>query len=196
MPTAALREIVPETVRANKSSYGFVSHEVSIDRDLRVVDRAAKRFTLQRHPEFQPELFTGARKNEEILFHVEGFFKRSEITGISVNTLQEWQGCVEGIEDSRFNARIVDLTRPSTDAEFTTIPFKIVDKVDRHKIQRGALFHLIIGYTREKGGTYSRKPIIYFRKYAPESTRIGAKAASLLSSLRDASRIKTRPARD
>lgn len=153
-----------------------------------VIDKAAKKFRHSKELSIEQDANQDdqpVKQEDNVVFDIPSLFRPSYIQGRSVNTLQEWQGCVVSLEGAEFTAMLVDLTRPSHSFEHATIPVSIVDEEDRQKINPGAYFHLIIGFSRGRGGNHEKKTIVYFRKHFPNKIKVGAKAASILSRLRD-----------
>lgn len=100
------------------------------------------------------------------LIQAPGLFKTRHFSGRSVNTLQEWEGLVESIGDTSFTARLRDLTDRSRGEEFAEIPLEEVDPADLKRLVQGAVFHLIIGFSK-RNGARRRETFLYFRKFLP-----------------------------
>jgi hypothetical protein len=82
----------------------------------------------------------------------------------SFSPLQEWEGYVVSLTDTRVIANLVDLTseaaRPGQQAE---IPLEEFSDTDVEKLSEGSVFRWAIGYQRLPGGTKTRVSQIVVR---------------------------------
>ena len=87
------------------------------------------------------------------------------------HTLQEWEGHVTEISETKFTARLIDLTAGETyEGKEADIPKEEVSDNDFDKIQIGSLFNWLVGYERSLSGTKKRVSMIVFRNL-PAHTR-------------------------
>jgi len=119
------------------------------------------------------------------IISIPGLFNQRLINGSSINTLQEWQGVVDEVGEADFTAQLADLTDRTREVEFAEIPFTEVDLTDREKIRPGAIFHMIIGYSRRSGRTQTRETLLYFRRFTPKTGCSTVQLADLLDEFPD-----------
>ena len=87
------------------------------------------------------------------------------------HTLQEWEGYVTEISETKSTARLIDLTAGETyEGKEADIPKEEVSDNDFDKIQIGSLFNWLVGYERSIAGTKKRVSMIVFRNL-PAHTR-------------------------
>ena len=83
---------------------------------------------------------------------------------VTFHALQEWEGYVTGINDTKFSANLIDLTTgASHEEEEADIPIEELSEDDASKIQVGSIFRWVIGYQRSAAGTKKRISHIVFR---------------------------------
>jgi len=81
--------------------------------------------------------------------------------------IQEWEGVVTGVYADFFTANLYDMKGPADEiSELAEISYDDIDPADRHKVQEGAIFRWLIGHSRTRSDTFSRKWMIYFRRAA------------------------------
>lgn len=124
----------------------------------------------------------GGEIKQNTLIQAPALFKAKDFSGRSVNTLQEWEGLVESVGDKSFTARLRDLTDRSRGEEFADIPFDEVDPSDMARVVTGAVFHLIIGFSK-RNGSRRRETFIYFRKFLPRGKSKANTVVDLLNGL-------------
>jgi len=79
--------------------------------------------------------------------------------------IHEWEGVVTDVLDDYFNADLYDMALGTAEVtEVAQISFEDIDPQDRARVQRGAIFRWLIGRSRTRSGTSSRKWVIYFRR--------------------------------
>jgi hypothetical protein len=107
--------------------------------------------------------------------------------GRTFQKLQEWEGYVVGIGPEEFTARLIDLTRGSSQAEEeATFPVSDLTDDDRSMLREGAVFRWIIGYQREGKGPKQRVSQIVFRRVPAWTNRDFARADRYADELEDA----------
>lgn len=111
-------------------------------------------------------------------------FQAKIVAGRSVNTLQEWEGLVQTVSSEHFTARLRDLTSPSHPEEIAEIAFDGIDPNDVDRVKVGAVFHLIVGYTR-RNGSQRLETFTYFRRHLPSGRVVANKIADLLDMFED-----------
>lgn len=131
----------------------------------------------------QPSNKSPVRNSSSVVVNVPTLFKTRKIGGRSLNTLQEWEGLVTKIGGDSFSCRLRDLTYKSSNEELAEIPFEEIDVSDRNNLQLGAVFHLIVGYTK-RSGSQRRETMIYFRRHLPKAKSNGLRLLNLLKATR------------
>jgi hypothetical protein len=83
----------------------------------------------------------------------------------SVHAIQEWEGYVTAIDDTRFFANLKDLTQ-GEDVEKDEAEFSLSDfsDGDRSLIQEGAVFRWVVGVQRSSSGTRRYISQVVFRR--------------------------------
>lgn len=82
----------------------------------------------------------------------------------TLHALQEWEGYVVEIGETKFTARLTDLTAgDSYESEEATIPLEELSDRDNARIREGSIFRWVIGYERSAAGTKKRVSHIVFR---------------------------------
>ncbi|MEH3105493.1 MAG: hypothetical protein PGN12_16530 [Sphingomonas phyllosphaerae] len=127
-------------------------------------------------PEENASLKSGTQVSEEAAklsasnqFSLPAFTFRPTTIGVhSMNTLQEWEGLIIDVRGDGFSARLKDLTDRNRREELAEFDFDAVDKVDLVRVREGAVFHLIVGYTR-RSGARRLETIVYFRRHLAKS---------------------------
>ena len=86
--------------------------------------------------------------------------------------VQEWEGVVTKVCKGLFFADLVDLSSNESEvSEKAEISFDDIDPADLERVCEGAIFRWSIGHSRTRGGEFSRKWRIYFRKAIPSTER-------------------------
>lgn len=114
--------------------------------------------------EDKDDLFYSSRDN---VFQLPKFeelkYKPSEFFA----AVQEWEGVVTEIGESYFCADLIDLSAGAEEVtEKAEISFSDIDPADVDRVREGALFRWLIGHSRTRSGSFSRKWVIYFRRAA------------------------------
>lgn len=131
----------------------------------------------------QPISKSPVRNAPSVVVNVPTLFKTRKIGGRSLNTLQEWEGLVTELHETGFLARLRDLTCQSATEELAEIPLDEIDVADRNNIAVGAIFHLIVGYTK-RSGSQRRETMIYFRRHLPKAKSNSSRLIGLLKATR------------
>ena len=77
---------------------------------------------------------------------------------------QEWEGYVVAIDETKFTARLVDLTaEASYEEEEAEIPLEEVSEADAERMRIGSLFRWVVGIRRSATGQKERVSLIVFR---------------------------------
>ena len=139
----------------------------------------------QAHRQGSLSLTAGSDSSIEALINIPDLFKKREVNGQSVSTLQEWIGYVEDIGQERFQARLSDLMSSSNREELAIISLSAIGAADRAKLCRGAVFHLLMGYGRRLDGALCRETFMYFRRHIPQKEDAGKRLAALLDAFSD-----------
>lgn len=77
---------------------------------------------------------------------------------------QQWEGYVESVADSGFQALLVDITGGADTEERTEIDFDEVSEFDRPLIEPGAVFYWSLGYRVRTSGQREGMSVIRFRR--------------------------------
>jgi hypothetical protein len=112
-------------------------------------------------------------------------FKRTIHGKRSVNTLQEWEGFVEDVDEKFFSATLTDITDKTRDPEFAKIPFRTLQKSEFSFVKPGAIFHLIIGASKTAHGNRINETIIYFRRFTLPPMNPGKELADMIRRYRE-----------
>ena len=91
-----------------------------------------------------------------------GGFK-AKVKGLSIRTLQAWEGVVTAVGKDEFTVRLVDLMHDMPDEE-ADVSFDDVSDDEKQFVQVGAVFLLHVGHATSDGGRRSRKAILRFRR--------------------------------
>jgi hypothetical protein len=118
------------------------------------------------------------------VINIPNAFQAKIVAGRSVNTLQEWEGLVQTVGSENFTARLRDLTVPGHPEEIAEISFDGIDPNDLSRVKIGAVFHLIVGYTR-RNGSQRLETFTYFRRHLPSGRAAANKLADLLDMFED-----------
>lgn len=82
--------------------------------------------------------------------------------------LQEWNGVVTSIEKDHFTADLVDVSNGSRLVEeVAEIPLDEISPADRAALREGMIFRWLVGWSKTRGGTFSKKHQIYLRSIPP-----------------------------
>ena len=80
--------------------------------------------------------------------------------------LQEWEGYVVEIGETKFTAHLTDLTAgDSHESEEATIPRAALSDEDNARMRVGSIFRWAVGYERSAAGTRKRVSRIAFREH-------------------------------
>ena len=80
------------------------------------------------------------------------------------HAIQEWEGYVTEINDTKFAANLIDITAgESFEKNEADIPIDEISEEDASKMQVGSIFRWVIGYERSVSGTKKRVSHIVFR---------------------------------
>lgn len=84
---------------------------------------------------------------------------------ISLQPIQEWEGCVTEIGVDHFKARLTDLSaNDETESELGEFPISDLSDDDRELLREGAILRWVIGYQVLRGGTRQRISQVVFRR--------------------------------
>jgi hypothetical protein len=119
---------------------------------------------------------------QDTVIGVPNLFRAKTIAGRSVNTLQEWEGLVHSSSGTAFTARLRDLTNPGRSEEIAEIAMDGIDPSDVARVKPGAVFHLIVGYTR-RNGAQRLETFTYFRRHLPSGQAVANEIVDLLDML-------------
>lgn len=85
---------------------------------------------------------------------------------VALRALQEWEGYVVEIGETKFMARLTDLTAgDSHESEEATIPRAALSGEDNAKVRLGSIFRWVIGYEQSATGTRECVSRIALRKH-------------------------------
>jgi hypothetical protein len=107
----------------------------------------------------------------------------------SFRPLAQWEGVVEGVTESGFQARLVPLTNDDkanpSEALFTSFDFSdLAHPGDQELVREGAIFYWTVGRATNPAGTVQKSSLVRFRRRpGPGRERVrraGAKAAEIM----------------
>jgi hypothetical protein len=98
------------------------------------------------------------------------------------NTVQQGEGLVHSSSGTAFTARLRDLTNPGRSEEIAEIAMDGIDPSDVARVKPGAVFHLIVGYTR-RNGAQRLETFTYFRRHLPSGQAVANEIVDLLDML-------------
>ena len=107
------------------------------------------------HGEFEKNKEIIAPPNVSNIDHDNNYYKKS----------QNWIGTIEKIEDSCFEAKLVDLTQSGT-YEYASFELDEVSKSDLKLVKLGSLFYYSIGYA-SNNGQIKKEAFLRFKRSVP-----------------------------
>ena len=130
-------------------------------------DAASTTSEYEPHGDTNPQptfVYQGQVKQNLDLAKVVNFPKPRHHLVVTFHALQEWEGYVTEINDTKFVAYLIDITAgESYEKSEADIPIDEISEEDASKIQVGSIFRWVIGYELTVSGTKKRVSHIVFR---------------------------------